>query len=102
MTTLRGLQTLNLKECRRIDAMAHEIQKLGVVVEYDNENMSIGTLEKEKIRNIIEIETYDDHRIAMSFGILNSYIWGLNVLDKKCVNKTYPNFWKDLEELSQK
>ena len=101
-TKLRELQTLNLKECRRIDAMAAEIKKLWVTVKYDNESMTIGALGIVWRDESIDIETYNDHRIAMSFGILNSYIWWLNILDKKCVNKTYPNFWKDLDHLSWK
>jgi 3-phosphoshikimate 1-carboxyvinyltransferase len=99
-TKLRGLQTLNLKECRRIDAMASEIKKLWIDVQHDEESMSIWELDIKKERKNVDIETYNDHRIAMSFAILNSYIWWLNILDKKCVNKTYPNFWKDLEVLS--
>jgi 3-phosphoshikimate 1-carboxyvinyltransferase len=43
----------------------------------------------------VEIETYHDHRIAMSFGVLGSRLPGLRILDPGCVAKTYPNFWKD-------
>jgi 5-enolpyruvylshikimate-3-phosphate synthase len=35
----------------------------------------------------------------MAFGILNSFIGGLKILNPECVNKTYPNFWKDLKKL---
>jgi 3-phosphoshikimate 1-carboxyvinyltransferase len=44
---------------------------------------------------VVEIETYHDHRIAMSFGVLGSRLPGLRILDPGCVAKTYPNFWKD-------
>jgi len=44
---------------------------------------------------VVEIETYHDHRIAMSFGVLGSRLAGLRILDPGCVAKTYPNFWKD-------
>ena len=101
-TKLRGLQTLNLKECKRIDAMATEIRKLWVEVESDSKSMIIGSLGDERWDQNIDIQTYNDHRIAMSFWILQSYIWGLNILDKSCVNKTYPNFWRDLDNLSKK
>jgi 3-phosphoshikimate 1-carboxyvinyltransferase len=43
----------------------------------------------------VEIETYHDHRIAMSFGVLGSRLPGLRILDPGCVAKTYPNYWKD-------
>ena len=44
---------------------------------------------------VVEIETYHDHRIAMSFGVLASRLPGLRILDPGCVAKTYPNYWKD-------
>jgi len=103
-TTIKWLQTLNLKECKRIDAMRDELIKIWVDVKSDDNSIIIWEIphtnallreEEEKI----EIETYNDHRIAMVFGILNTYIWNLNILNPKCVNKTYPNFWEDLEGL---
>ena len=45
--------------------------------------------------DVVEIETYHDHRIAMSFGVLGSRLPGLRILDPGCVAKTYPNYWKD-------
>ena len=46
-------------------------------------------------REVVEIETYHDHRIAMSFGVLGSRLPGLRILDPGCVAKTYPNYWQD-------
>jgi 3-phosphoshikimate 1-carboxyvinyltransferase len=46
-------------------------------------------------RHTVEIETYHDHRIAMSFGVLGSRLAGLRILDPGCVAKTYPNYWRD-------
>ena len=45
------------------------------------------------------IETYADHRIAMSFALAGLKIRGLTILDPGCVAKTYPGFWDDLERL---
>lgn len=99
MTRVKGLQTLNLKECRRIEAMGTELWKLWVDVEWTENSITIGEFDRLKFRPHIpiEIETYDDHRIAMCFGILNSYIGNLCILNPSCVNKTYPNFWQDLD-----
>jgi EPSP synthase (3-phosphoshikimate 1-carboxyvinyltransferase) len=44
---------------------------------------------------VVAIETYHDHRIAMSFGVLGSRLPGLRILDPGCVAKTYPNYWRD-------
>lgn len=104
-TKITWIQTLNLKECKRIDAMRDELSKLWVVCKSDEKSIVIWEFSKEKFEKIIkekkqiDIETYNDHRIAMVFWILNSYLWNLNILNPDCVNKTYPNFWKDLEKL---
>ncbi|MDD3302561.1 MAG: 3-phosphoshikimate 1-carboxyvinyltransferase [Candidatus Gracilibacteria bacterium] len=112
-THITGLQTLNLKECLRIDAMRDELRKIGVEVDGDEKSIIIGELDISKYRhscegrnlgngqNPIQIETYNDHRIAMCFGVLNTIIGGLNILNPGCVAKTYPNFWEDLEKLKR-
>jgi 3-phosphoshikimate 1-carboxyvinyltransferase len=46
-----------------------------------------------------EIETYDDHRIAMSFAILGLRTSGIRIRDRDCVNKSFPGFWKELKKL---
>ncbi len=99
-TTISGLKTLNLKESKRIDAMKNELQKIWIGVSSDNVSITIWECNGLRNHTLIDIETYKDHRIAMSFGILNSFIWNLNILNPKCVAKTYPNFWEDLESIN--
>lgn len=99
-TKITWLQTLNLKECKRIDAMRDELKKLWVEVESDEKSIVVWEI-KEFPKEKIDIETYNDHRIAMVFGTLNTYIWNLNILNPKCVEKTYPEFWNDLEKLGK-
>lgn len=96
-TIISWLETLNLKECKRIDAMRNELGKIWVKVESDEKSITIG--EYTGNEKMVDIETYNDHRIAMCFGVLNTFIGNLNVLDPGCVSKTYPNFWEDLEEV---
>lgn len=100
-TTIIWLQTLNLKECKRIDVMKDELKKLWVEVESDEKSITIWKI-KDFPENIVNIETYNDHRIAMVFGILDTYIWNLNILNPRCVEKTYPKFWNDLKTLTSK
>jgi len=98
-TRITGLATLRVKECDRIAAPTRELRKLGVTVEEGPDFMVIeplATNEKPSPR-VVEIETYHDHRIAMSFGVLGSRLPGLRILDPGCVAKTYPNYWKDWE-----
>ena len=45
------------------------------------------------------IDTYDDHRMAMSFAMAGLRIPGVTILDPGCVAKTYPGFWDDLDRL---
>ena len=99
-TKITWLQTLNLKESKRIDAMANELKKLWVDVEYDEKSITIWELNEIK-KWPIDIETYNDHRIAMVFGTLNTYLKNMNILNPSCVNKTYPNFWNDMNYLSK-
>jgi 3-phosphoshikimate 1-carboxyvinyltransferase len=98
-TRITGLATLRVKECDRIAAPTRELRKLGVVVEEGPDYMVIQPLDARSEaftrRAVVEIETYHDHRIAMSFGVLGSRLPGLRILDPGCVAKTYPNYWKD-------
>lgn len=98
-THITWLQTLNLKECLRIDAMRDEIKKLGVEVTSDEKSITIWEFSWLSSNKPIDIETYNDHRIAMCFGILDTYIGWLNILNPDCVGKTYPKFWEDLKKL---
>jgi len=92
-TRITGLKTLRVKECDRIAAPTREMRKLGITVEEGPDYMVIEPLLTAS--RPADIETYHDHRIAMSFGVLGSRLPGLRILDPGCVAKTYPNYWKD-------
>jgi 3-phosphoshikimate 1-carboxyvinyltransferase len=92
-TRITGLATLRVKECDRIAAPTREMRKLGIGVEEGPDYMVIQPLASPSLP--AEIETYHDHRIAMSFGVLGSRLPGLRILDPGCVAKTYPNYWRD-------
>ncbi len=111
---ITGLKTLNLKECKRIDAMKNELQKIWVEVESDENSITIWEytyfLSPERReypkgeRGITKISTYNDHRIAMTFWVLKTYLEkkykeNIKILNPSCVEKTYPSFWEDLNEL---
>ena len=96
-TRITGLATLRVKECDRIAAPTRELRKLGIEVEEGADYMVIAPLTTAATsrREVVEIETYHDHRIAMSFGVLGSRLPGLRIVDPGCVAKTYPNYWRD-------
>jgi 3-phosphoshikimate 1-carboxyvinyltransferase len=97
-TTLRGLHTLRYKETDRITALTQELRKLGAETDATDDEIRIHPPERA---NPARIETYSDHRMAMSFSILGTRIGGLQIADVQCVAKTYPTFVDDLVRVSR-
>lgn len=98
-TKITGLSTLRLKECDRIAVPAEHLAKLGVPVIEGADYIEIGELAPDSFRQNLSIATHDDHRMAMSFAVLGTKIGYLHIEDPACVNKTYPRFWDDLDQL---
>jgi 3-phosphoshikimate 1-carboxyvinyltransferase len=92
-----GLETLKIKETNRIKALQNELAKIGVALLEDNE---VYTLACEGLHfpEHIFIKTYDDHRMAMAFAPLSLLIKEVEIEDLHVVEKSYPDFWKDLEK----
>ncbi|MGH7972421.1 MAG: hypothetical protein ACREIC_27225, partial [Limisphaerales bacterium] len=86
------LGRLRLQECERVHAMRAELTKCGarVVEQKDTLSISPSTLHGA------EIETYDDHRIAMCFAVLGLAVPGIKIRQPACVKKTFPNFFQKL------
>ncbi len=92
-TTVRGVAHNRVKETDRISDLACELRKLGAVVEEFHDGLRI---EPPKKILACEIETYRDHRMAMSLALVGLRCAGLTILDPGCTAKTYPQFWEDL------
>ena len=97
-TTIRGLHTLRVKETDRVAALATELTKLGAEVSVEGDDLTIQPPEDGRIRPAA-IDTYDDHRMAMSFALAGTKSAGVRIKDPECVNKTYPEYFRDLEKL---
>jgi 3-phosphoshikimate 1-carboxyvinyltransferase len=97
-TTIRGLHTLRVKETDRVAALATELTKLGADVSVEGDDLTIQPPEDGRIRPAA-IDTYDDHRMAMSFALAGTKSAGVRINDPGCVNKTYPEYFQDLERL---
>jgi 3-phosphoshikimate 1-carboxyvinyltransferase len=95
-TTIRGLHTLRVKETDRIAALATELRKLGAQVDIAGDDLTIQPPERFRP---VPIDTYDDHRMAMSFALAGTKEPGVTIRDAQCVNKTYPNYFEDLAKL---
>jgi len=94
-TTITGVAHVRHKETDRIGDLATELRKLGADVEEREDGLRITP------QNLhgAEIDTYDDHRMAMSLAIAGLVIPGLLIRNPRCTEKTYPRFFDDLARL---
>ena len=92
-----GLSTLIIKETDRIEAMKKEMRKLGYVI-HDKNNSEL-IWDGERCMPEIEggIDTYEDHRMALSFAPASLCIDGLSINNPQVVTKSYPHFWEDIK-----
>ena len=93
MTSITNIAHLRVKECDRLSAMTHELRRLGVTVEEEEDAMRIqgrGGLDLHGGR----IQTYRDHRIAMSMALAGLRIPGVAIEGEDCVAKSFPDFWE--------
>ena len=88
---LYGLQTLRIKETDRLLALKTEIEKFGATVIIDDNSLQL--INKGKLKNNISIATYEDHRMAMSFAVLQEIV-KIKIENKDVVKKSFPNFWE--------
>ncbi len=94
-TRIRNVQFIRHHESDRIHALATELGRLGVSVIEHEDGLEINPGQPRPGT----IETYDDHRIAMSFAVMGLRIPGIRIKDPGCVSKTYPHFFVDLAAL---
>ncbi|KAI1296199.1 3-dehydroquinate dehydratase (3-dehydroquinase) [Mortierella claussenii] len=99
VTKIRGIANQRVKECNRIAAMMHELGKFGVTTsEFDDGIIVHGHDIASLTPPSDGVKCYDDHRVAMSFSVLANVVpGGTIILEKKCVEKTWPMWWDDLE-----
>ncbi|MCB9033056.1 MAG: 3-phosphoshikimate 1-carboxyvinyltransferase [Chitinophagales bacterium] len=98
--TFKGLQTLKIKETDRVAAMNTELFDLGFAT-IEQQDTNEWTLENctPQVYNQHEINTYEDHRMAMALAPLALKIGTLTIKESGVVSKSYPNFWNDLNIL---
>jgi 3-phosphoshikimate 1-carboxyvinyltransferase len=98
--TLSGLHTLAVKETDRIEALRHTLSSLGACVTVEDYSMEITPVEKLLPGNL---DTFDDHRMAMSLSILMSLMPGdIGLLAPGVVSKSFPSFWEQLQAIGIK
>lgn len=92
-----GLETLKIKETNRVLALQQELAKIGVSLIEDNEVYTLNC-DNLSFPKKVQFDTYDDHRMAMAFAPLSLFIDEVEMEDYQVVEKSYPDFWKDLEK----
>ena len=94
-TTMTGIANLRIKETDRIAALANELTRLGASVAAGEDFLII----EPGTHQPAEVETYDDHRMAMSFAVAGLGIPGVKIKNPRCVDKSFPNFFERFQEL---
>ena len=101
-TLIKNIGHLRIKECDRLHVMATELAKLGVRTEEGQDSLMIEGRGAKAVLKGARIETYDDHRIAMSFAVAGLFVKGIEILDEDVVTKSFPDFWERFERLYEK
>lgn len=96
-TTIRNIYNWRVKETDRLTAMATELKKVGAEVEEGHDYI---TITPPKMLKHAEIETYNDHRVAMCFSLVALSDTPVTILDPKCTAKTFPTFFTQFAKLS--
>jgi 3-phosphoshikimate 1-carboxyvinyltransferase len=94
-TVIHNVAHLRAKECDRLAAVTCELGKMGIEAHAtENELRIVGGAPSGA-----DIDTYDDHRIAMSFAIAGLKATGVRIADPGCVAKSFPNYWEVFDQL---
>jgi len=94
-SVLTGIRSLRVKETERVVALTVELAKMGIKTETTHDSITIyGGNPKPAT-----IDTYGDHRMAMSFAIAGSKLSDMKINNPEVVEKTFPDFWEKLTEL---
>lgn len=95
VTHISGVRSLRVKETERVLALKKELEKMGIRTEDTHDTLTIygGS------PHAAEIDTYNDHRMAMAFAVAAVHLPGIVIRHPEVVNKTFPTFWDVLRSL---
>jgi 3-phosphoshikimate 1-carboxyvinyltransferase len=94
-TQIRNVAHIRHKETDRIAALATELRRLGAEVEELADGLTI----TPRPLHGAAVETYNDHRMAMSLALIGLKVPGVIIKNPGCVAKTYPGYWRDLDRM---
>ena len=93
---IRGIAHIRAKETDRIGAVTTELRRLGATVAEHPDGWEIAP----SALHGATVETYDDHRMAMSFAVMGLRVAGVRIANPRCVAKTFPDFFERFAELT--
>ncbi len=94
-TVIQNIGHLRLKESDRLSTLTEELREMGIQVEEGKDWLAI----EGGNPHGAEIETYNDHRLAMSFAIAGLVVSGVKIKGEQCVDKSFPGYWEKLQRL---
>jgi 3-phosphoshikimate 1-carboxyvinyltransferase len=92
-TRVTGIGFIRRKETDRVGAVVTELQRMGIRAE----EQADGFVVHPGLPKATDVETYDDHRMAMSFAVTGLVAPGIRIRNPACVSKTFPDFFAVLE-----
>jgi 3-phosphoshikimate 1-carboxyvinyltransferase len=95
-TSIRNVAHIRDKETDRIADLARELRKLGAEVDERSDGLTI----VPSGLHAATLETYDDHRMAMSLALAGLLVPGVRIADPGCVGKTFPGYWQTLADVA--
>jgi len=94
-TIIKNVAHLKDKESDRLGSVAEELAKIGIEATAAENGLTV-TGGKP---HAAQIKTYNDHRMAMSFSLVGLKVPGIEIMDERCVDKSFPNYWDVFESL---
>ena len=96
-SVITGIRSWRVKETDRILAMYTELTKLGAMVSITDDSIEI--CPPHKINSDVEIDTYNDHRMAMCFSLIAAYGIPVTIRGYRCVGKTFVNYFDIFKQI---
>lgn len=96
-TLIKNVSHLKIKESNRIEAVVRELNKMGIHALATDDGLMV---EGGRPHGAV-IDTYNDHRIAMSFAVAGLVVPGMEIRNPGCVEKSFPNFWEVFSDLKR-
>lgn len=94
-----GIQHLEWKESKRISALQTELLKINILLQYHENILSFEYLTPTPLPEIIQMKSYNDHRIAMALSMLTLCGYKIELDNTECVKKSFPNYFEEIRKI---